>query len=158
MAVTIAIESPLQDDVRALVNALDAHLFAFCEPPHYHMTPEEMATPDTTVFVARDEGVAVACGALRRHSHGIGEVKRMYTIPSSQGRGIGGDILHEIELLARSERLNRLVLETGYQHAAAWRVYSRSGFLKCGPVLDYPDVSSSAFFEKKLETTEPVQR
>ncbi len=36
-----------------------------------------MAEPDTTVFVGRDDGVAVAIGALKRHNGGIGEVKRM---------------------------------------------------------------------------------
>ena len=57
-------------------------------PPEFvfHMTAEEMARPDTTVFIARDSGKAVACGALRRHENGIGEVKRMYTRPSHQGQ------------------------------------------------------------------------
>ncbi len=84
---------------------------------------------------------AIACGALRRHDGGIGEVKRMYTRPAHQGRGIGGRILEAIEALARTEGISRLVLETGDRHAAAWRVYERGGFARCGAVLDYPDYS-----------------
>ena len=35
MRVVIAIESPLQADVRDLIAALDAHLLAVCEPPSH---------------------------------------------------------------------------------------------------------------------------
>lgn len=152
MTVTIQPESPLQDDVRELIGALNAHLLTltpaeFCS----HMTVEQMADGSTTVFVAREDGGrAVACGALRRDADGIGEVKRMYTRPECQGRGIGGAILERIEALAREEGLTRLVLETGHAHDAAYRVYERGGFARCGPVLDYPDTGFSVFYEKRL--------
>jgi len=151
MAVTIAVESPLQDDVRELIAALNAHLLELT-PPEFcsHLTVEQMADADTTVWIARDEGVAVACGALRRHGEGIGEVKRMYTLPSHRGRHIGGDILALIETQARDEGLSQLVLETGHVHDAAWRVYERGGFARCGPVLDYPPSDYSIFYEKSL--------
>jgi putative acetyltransferase len=151
MAVTIAVESPLQDDVRALIAALNAHLLELT-PPEFcsHMTVEQMADADTTVFIARDDRRAVACGALRRHGGSVGEVKRMYTLPSHQGQGIGGRIVAMIEELARKEELARLVLETGHRHDAAWRVYERSGFRRCGPVLDYPPSEYSVFYEKQI--------
>jgi putative acetyltransferase len=151
MTVTISVESPLQDDVRALISALNEHLLAIT-PPEFcsHMTVEQMADADTTVFVARDDGRAVACGALRRHEGGIGEVKRMYTRPSHRGRKIGAMIVEHIEALARGEGLTRLVLETGDRHPAAWTVYERAGFTRCGPVLDYPDSKWSVFYEKNL--------
>ena len=148
---SIAIESPLNNDVRELIAELNAALLALSPPEAcHHLTIEQMAQPDTTVFVAREGGKAVACGALKRHADGIGEVKRMYTRPAFQGRGLGGRILAEIESLARSERLNRLVLETGDRHYAAWRVYERAGFTRCGVVLDYPDSKWSVFYEKPL--------
>ncbi len=148
---TIAAESPLRDDVRALIAALNETLLALSPPEHcHHMTVEEMAGPETTVFVARKEGAAVACGALRRHAGGIGEVKRMYTVPAHQGAGIGGRILERIESVARAESLRELVLETGNRHPAAWRVYERGGFRRCGVVLDYPDTEWSVFYRKEL--------
>jgi len=150
MAITIAAESPLRDDLRALIAELNAALLELTPPEHcYHMTPEEMARPDSTVFVAREDGVAIACGALKRHG-AIGEVKRMYTKPSHQGRGVGGLIVVEIEKRARAEGMTQLVLETGDRHPAAWRVYERAGFKRCGPVLDYPDSRWSVFYEKPL--------
>jgi putative acetyltransferase len=149
--IRIAVESPLQDDVRALIKELNAVLLALTPPEFcFHMSVEQMAEADTTVFIARAGGEAVACGALRRHGGGIGEVKRMYTRPDCQGHGIGGAILDEIENLARRENLTRLVLETGDRHPAAWRVYERGGFTRCGPVLDYLDQPYSVFYEKNL--------
>ena len=154
MALVIAAESPLRDDIRALVAALNAALLALT-PPEFcsHLTVEQMAGADTTVFIAREDGVAVACGALKRHG-AVGEVKRMYTTPRLQGRGLGGRILDEIERTARAEGLGRLVLETGDRHPAAWRVYERAGFRRCGPVLDYPDSQWSVFYEKALASRE----
>lgn len=151
MAISIAQESPLQPQVRTLIAELNAVLLGLT-PPEFcsHMTAEQMAGPETSVFIARDQGTAIACGALKRHAGGVGEVKRMYTRPTHQGQGIGGRILELIERLAVEERLTRLVLETGDRHPAAWRVYERAGFTRCGPVLDYPDTPYSVFYEKAL--------
>jgi putative acetyltransferase len=150
-AIDIVVESPLQDEIRVLVAELNAALLALT-PPEFctHMTVEQMAGDATTLFVAREDGQAVAVGALRRDADGIGEVKRMYTRPEHQGQGIGGAILAEIEALARRDGLTRLVLETGDRHPAAFRVYERGGFTRCGPVLDYPDTGWSVFYEKAL--------
>ena len=149
--ISIGVENPLQDEIRVLVSELNAALLALT-PPEFctHMTVEQMAGGDTTLFVARSDGQAVAIGALRRDRVGVGEVKRMYTRPEHQGQGLGGAILAEIEGLARREGFTRLVLETGDRHPAAWRVYERGGFTRCGPVLDYPDTGWSVFYEKAL--------
>jgi putative acetyltransferase len=151
MAITLAAEDALQDDLRRLIGRLNETLLAltpaeFCS----HMTVDEMARPDTTVFVARADGAAVACGALRRHAGRIGEVKRMYTEPAYQRRGIGARILGEIEALALRGGLRQLVLETGHRHAAAWYLYERAGFTRCGPVLDYPNSPYSVFYAKTI--------
>jgi putative acetyltransferase len=149
--ITIAVETPLQDEVRTLVAELNETLLALTPPEFcFHMTVEQMAEPATTVFVARDDGAAIACGALKRHDGTIGEVKRMYTRPSHRGRRIGAQIVERIEATAREQGLKRLVLETGDRHPAAWAVYERAGFTRCGPVLDYPDSQYSVFYEKRL--------
>jgi len=152
---TIAVETPLSDDVRALVAALNA--WALTETPReftHHLTVEQMAAPDTTVFIARDgDGVAIGMGALKRHADKIGEVKRMYTKPQARGLGIGGAIVARVEQLAREEGVARLVLETGSASgfASAWAVYERQGFTRCGAVVDYPaDTGHNIFYEKLL--------
>jgi len=152
--ITIAAETPLQDDVRALVAALNA--WALEQTPReftHHMTVEQMAEPDTTVFIARDGGgAAVGMGALKRHGEGLGEVKRMFTSPEARGDGLAGKIVGEIESLARQEGLQRLALETGAvpSFGAAWRVYERAGFTRCGAFLDYPPDSPHNIYYEKL--------
>ena len=149
--IDVAAESPLQDDVRVLVAELNETLLALTPPEFcFHLTVEQMAEPSTTLFVAREDGAAVACGALKRHDGAVGEVKRMYTRPSHRGRKIGAVIVERIEALARREGLRRLVLETGDRHPAAWTVYERAGFTRCGPVLDYPWSHYAVFYEKDL--------
>jgi len=151
VAITVAVETPLQDDVRQLIAELNATLLTLTPPEFcFHMSAEQMAEPSTTLFVARQGAAAVACGALCRHAERTAEVKRMYTRPSHQGRGIGGRVLAEIEALARREGFAHLVLETGHRHPAAWRVYERAGFSRCGAVLNYADCRYSVFYEKAL--------
>ncbi|GLQ09556.1 N-acetyltransferase [Devosia yakushimensis] len=154
MTVSIAIETPLQDDVRVLVEKLNAHLLPLSPPEfQFKMTVEQMAGADTTVFVARDEnGQAIGCGALKVHSAELGEVKRMFTDPEIRGKRVGSALLAAIEALAAEKGLGQLMLETGTGPGfdAAQRLYSRSGFTLRGPFLDYPDSEWSAFFEKPV--------
>jgi putative acetyltransferase len=154
MAVTIAVETPLQDDVRRLVSQLNDYLLPLSPIEfQFKMTVEQMAGPETTLFVARDEaGVAVGMGALRVHSVEMGEVKRMFTDPAVRGKRIGSALLEAIEALAREKGLGMLMLETGAAETMleAHRLYQRSGFTRRGPFLDYPDSQWSAFYEKPV--------
>ena len=114
---------------------------------------EQMADPSLTLFVARDSGGRpVGMGALKDHGAGLGEVKRMFTLPEVRGQRVGARILERIEELAREKGIRRLVLETGEASGfePAYRVYERAGFTPCGAVLDYPDSGYSRFYEKTL--------
>jgi putative acetyltransferase len=154
MAIRVSIETPLQDDVRELVEHLNAHMLPLSPLEfQFKMTVEQMAEPETTVFVARDEdGKAVGCGALKMHEDGTGELKRMFTRPEVRGKRVGSALVDAIVGLANAKNVSRLVLETGTGpgFAGACRLYENSGFTRCGVVLDYPDSEYSAFFEKRL--------
>jgi putative acetyltransferase len=155
MAVTVAIESPLQDDVRQLVKELNAYLNPLSPPEfQFQMTVEQMADSATTLFVARDEsGAAVGMGALKIQSPEMAEVKRMYTRPEIRGQRIGVALLDAIVALARDRGIPHLMLETGNVEGfePAHRLYSKAGFTRCGAFLDYPESEYSAFFEKWLQ-------
>jgi putative acetyltransferase len=150
--ISVAVETPLQDDVRILVSELNEALLNLTPREHcHHLTVEQMADVSTTVLVARDaSGAAVGCGALKRHAGKVGEVKRMYTRPSARGAGVGRAILGRIEELARQEGLAALVLETGNNFEAAQHIYRTSGFAETGPLLDYPPSPWTASYEKRL--------
>lgn len=154
MSIEIAIENPLQDDVRLMVAALNAHMIPLTPREfQFQLTVEQMAEPAVTLFVARDgDGRPVGMGALKDHGDGLGEVKRMFTLPEVRGQRVGSQLLRNIEALARKKGIGRLVLETGEAEGfePAYRVYERGGFKTCGAVLDYPDSGYSRFYEKKL--------
>jgi putative acetyltransferase len=154
MAVAIARETPLQDDVRAMVAALNDYLIPLSPREfQFQMTAEQMAGPDTVLFVARNEaGAPVGMGALKVHNATFGEVKRMFTDPSMRGSGVGRLILDAIEAEARERGLVLLRLETGSTEGfePAWRIYERGGFARCGAFADYPDSKYNVFYEKKL--------
>ena len=55
IAITIAPETPLQDEVRVMIKALNAHLSALSPPEFcFQMTAEQIAETATTLFVARE--------------------------------------------------------------------------------------------------------
>jgi putative acetyltransferase len=153
VSIAIAVETPLQDDVRELVAALNE--WALTQTPRefcHHMSVEQMAQPDTTLFVARQNDKAIGMGALRRHTNGVGEVKRMFTRPEARGLGAGKAIVAEIVRLAAAEGCPQLVLETGSVpgFSSAWRVYEGHGFQRCAAVLDYTDSPHNIFYCKDL--------
>jgi len=154
MTLVISVETPLQDEIRDLVAELNAYMIPLTPREfQFQLTVEQMAEPSVTLFVARDEtGRAVGMGALKEHGEGLGEVKRMYTLPEVRGQRVGAAILKRIEEEAHARGVARLVLETGEAPGfePAWRVYERGGFSTCGAVLDYPDSGFSRFYEKKL--------
>lgn len=155
MPISISVENPLQDDVRRLVEQLNDYLLPLSPPEfQFKMTVEQMAEPNTTLFVARDEAHrAVGMGALCVHPAQMGEVKRMWTDPEIRGKRVGSSLLAAIEALARSKGLDVLMLETGNLDGMheAHRLYQRSGFTQRGPYLDYPDSEWSVFYEKPLK-------
>ena len=150
----VTTESPLTDEVRALVAALNAHMRPLSPPEfQFQMTAEQMADASTTVFIVRDEtGQPVGMGALKAHDVSLGEVKRMWSDPALRGKGIGFLVLSAIKAKARELGLERLALETGSTAGfePAWALYQRSGFTPCGAFLDYPDSAYNRFYEKHL--------
>ena len=154
--IDIAIESPLKDDVRALIAALNETLLALT-PRGVLLSPDRRAdgrTGHDRLCRARERrrgrlrGAETSC---RRHRRGQADVHRA----GASGRAASADeSWREIESLARAEGLRELVLETGDRHPAAWRVYERAGFHRCGPVLDYPDSKWSVFYRKELGMAE----
>ncbi|PZO70955.1 MAG: N-acetyltransferase [Sphingomonas taxi] len=152
--VEIRVETPLQDDMRALIaelnDAIDAQEPDTPDEFKFRMTADEMARPDTTTFLVRIGGKAVGCGALRRHDAGFGEVKRMYLRPAARGRGLARRLIARIEAEALAQGLGELALETGIGFSAARRTYESAGFELCGAFADYPDSGYAAFYRKTI--------
>lgn len=149
--ISIAVETPLQPDVRAMVAELNAHLNPLSPREYqFQMSAEQMAEPHTTVFVARDNaGNAIGMGSLKMHNEELAEVKRFWTRMSVRGTGVGRQLLEKVIDLARQNGVARLALETGgtQPFAATWHFYEAGGFSPCGAFLDYPDTQYSRFYD-----------
>jgi len=100
-------------------------------------------------FVARLDGEAVGCGALRI-AHGYGELKRMYVAPAARGHRIGRRILDRIEAAARAEGLACLRLETGIYQPEALALYRSAGYAERDAFGAYAPDPLSVFMEKIL--------
>jgi GNAT superfamily N-acetyltransferase len=74
----------------------------------------------------------------------------MFVVPSARERGIGGNILADLEAWAIAAGMTRIVLETGDRQDAAIRLYERCGFVAIPCFGKYADSKSSRCFEKIL--------
>ncbi|WP_029010127.1 GNAT family N-acetyltransferase, partial [Azospirillum halopraeferens] len=122
------------------------------------LDPATLAAPDVRFFVARRDGTAVGCGALRvDDAAGYGEVKRMYVHPNARGAGIGRRLLARLEAQAAAEGLASVCLETGTEQPEALALYRAAGFRERGPFGGYPASPSSVFLEKPCQPAETAR-
>ncbi len=151
--VEIAVENPDRPEVRRLLEDLNAYLLGLYKPDQcHHLTIRELAGDTVTFFTARIDGELVGCGALRRIDGRMSEVKRMYVLPSLQGRGIGRQLLAAIEARALEQGAGTLVLETGVEQTDAVALYEKTGYTQRGAYLDYAEDGISIFMEKRIAT------
>jgi GNAT superfamily N-acetyltransferase len=116
--------------------------------------PAEFRLPTGLFLVGYVDGIPVATGAWRAHDpdepgyvEGDVELKRMYVIPASQGRGFARAILAELERTAFAEGHRRMVLTTGTPQVAANGLYLATGYQPIpafGIYRDEPDARSYA--------------
>jgi putative acetyltransferase len=149
-APVIAIESPRLPEAAALVAALDRYLGTLYPAESNHLLDlDSLASPDVRFFLARIEGRAVGCAALRL-APAYGELKRMFVLPEARGRRAGRLLLQRIEEETLAADRTVLRLETGDRQPEALRLYRATGFVPCGRFGDYPDDPLSLFMEKRL--------
>jgi putative acetyltransferase len=151
--ITIATEPFESADARRLISALDEHLAGRYPPEQRfgpNLKPEQIAAGLGTFVVARVDGRAVGCGALRKLDGTTAEVKRMYVEPGMRGRGVAGHILDHLEDVAHGLDVHRLVLETGIYQAEAIALYRRAGFAPIRCWGEYAEALTSVCFEKNL--------
>ena len=94
---------------------------------------EELASlkpPDGIIYLLLADGNVEGMGALRKLSHSIGEIKRMYIRPAYRGRGYGKQILNKLLEVGREFRCSSFLLETGKFMTVAQQIYKSVGFVE----------------------------
>jgi len=148
----IALESPDQPDVIALIDALDAYQRPlYPAESHHGVDIATLLQPNVVFAVARDEaGRAVGCGAVMLCGR-FGELKRMYVQPACRGRGVAKALHERLQAEAQKNGCGALMLETGTRQPEAIALYERLGYRRRGPFGDYRPDPHSLFMEKPLD-------
>ena len=100
---------------------------------------EEMAPPHGAFVVLYEDGAPVAGGGLRRLEDGVGEIKRMFVVPSARGRGHGRRVLAALEAAAAELGYLRLRLDTAQSMTVAIALYRGAGY------RDIPDYNGNSY-------------
>ena len=148
----IGFERPDSEDAKSLIRQLDQELLrrypALQETHGLH--PQDLIDPDFTFIMARIDGAAVGCGALRRLAPDVGEVKRMFVLPDFRGRGVARRILEALESRARELHRDSVCLETGIGQPEAIGLYKSAGYREIAGFGEYAGNPFSVCFEKRL--------
>jgi len=149
--ITLGIESPCQADVVRLIEALDVYQSGLYPTESNHfLDVEALALPSVRFLVARRDGWALGCAALRIDPAGWGELKRMFVSPEARGLKLGRRLLDRIEEEARREALACIRLETGIHQPEALGLYRSAGYVEREAFGEYSPDPLSVFMEKSL--------
>ena len=153
MGLSIAAEPFDSRDAQRLVAALDEGLAELYLPEQRfgpNLKPAPLEAGRGTFLVARDDGRAVGCGAIRLIDPRTAEVKRMYVEPDQRGKGVGRAVLARLDAAARQMGAKRLVLETGIRSPEALALYRGAGFKQIACWGEYATSPTSVCMEKIL--------
>jgi ribosomal protein S18 acetylase RimI-like enzyme len=111
--------------------------------------PGEYAPPAGRLLLARRNGQAAGCVAMRRLDAGRGEMKRLYVREAFRGDGLGRTLAGVVIAAAREQRYARLMLDTLPKMGEAIALYRSLGFRETGPYSAEP-TPGAIFFELRL--------
>ena len=150
LAVAVEDEPPASDDAALLLRFLDRELHERYPASSVHGYDPVGEAGGGAFVVARVEGRAVGCGAVRPIEPEVGEVKRMFVAREVRGRGVARAILGALEGRAAALGLRTLRLETGARQPEAIGLYESCGYRRIPPFGEYASDPWSVCFEKVL--------
>jgi GNAT superfamily N-acetyltransferase len=108
----------------------------------------EFTPPNGVFLLARLDGQAVGCGALRTLEADNAEIKRMWVDPAVRGRGIGRSLLAALENAAAELGCRAVRLDTAAYLTEALPLYKSAGYAEIPAYNDNP--YSAHWLEKRL--------
>ena len=138
-------------DFIGLVKELDAYLAVIDGDEHEFYAQFNKTNRLSYVVVVYENNKPVGCGALKEYGENILEIKRMYTVPGSRGKGIASRVLNELELWARELSCQKCILETGPKQQDAIGLYTKSGYNLIPNYGQYAGIANSVCFEKEVK-------
>lgn len=137
-------------DFLELVKLLDVELSVRDGDDHAFYAQFNKPVGLNGVVVAYAEKESVGCGAIKKYSGDIVEIKRMFVHPEKRGLRIGSVILSELEIWAAELGFAECILETGFKQPEAIALYKRSGYEVIPNYGQYVGVDSSVCMKKAI--------
>ncbi|MEO5324917.1 bifunctional helix-turn-helix transcriptional regulator/GNAT family N-acetyltransferase [Mesorhizobium sp. CC13] len=109
---------------------------------------EEYRAPRGSFVVARLDGEAVGCGAVRLFDDSTAEIKRMWVAQSARGFGLASRMLHRLEAVAARLGARSVCLDTNRTLKEAQALYRREGYTEIDRFNDNP--YADHWFSKQL--------
>lgn len=155
-AVAVEVADPAGAAARACIDAYLAELAGrfesgFDPARGPSADPRELVPPSGLFLLARLDGQALGCAALKRIGPAAGEIKRMWVLPSARGLGIAQRLLEALEHHAGAMGMAMLRLDTNRTLTEARALYARNGYREIPPYNDNP--YADHWFEKRLEAS-----
>jgi putative acetyltransferase len=150
---TVTQEDPRNPEV---VTLLERHLeFArgVTPPEDVHaLDLEGLLDPKVTFFSLRDDGALLGIGAIKELDNDHMELKSIHTAQEARGNGVGRTVVEHLLAVARERGAGRVSLETGSmeEFGPSRALYTRLGFVECGPFGDYSPSRASTFMTLEL--------
>ncbi len=145
------------DAAKLIARVQEYYVQLYGGPDESPVDPAEFTPPAGLFLVGYLDEQPVVCGAWRAHRpdepgyvEGDAELKRMFVIPETQGRGYARAILAELERTAHVAGHTRMVLLTGAPQAAAIALYLSSGYEPIPAFGIYRDEPDARCFAKPL--------
>ena len=117
----------------------------FPTPAGYRTTlpePHQFLEPEGVFLVVEVDAAVTGCGGIRSLGHGRFEVKHLWLRPEVRGRGLGRELLAELERRAIALGASELVLDTNASLEAAGGLYRSNGYLDVEPYNDNPNATT----------------
>jgi GNAT superfamily N-acetyltransferase len=130
--ITAAAEDVRSADATQLIDELSTELAALYQVGDgtAGFKPSDVEIPRAAFVIARIDGYAVGCGALRPLDETTVEVKRMYTRAAYRRKGVAQAIMAEFERLAYEFGYTTIKLQTGPLQPEAAALYERVGYYR----------------------------
>lgn len=135
-------------DFVALVKLLDAYLAEKDGRDHDYYNQFNTIATLKNVVIAYENGVPVACGAIKEFDEDSMEVKRMFTQPKVRGKGLASRVLKELEEWATELGCRKCVLETGKRQVEAIALYKNKGYTIIPNYAQYIGLDNSVCFQR----------
>ena len=121
-------------------------------------TAADFAPPSGAFVVLVEDGRTVAGGAFRRVDDTTADLKRIWVAPEARRRGLGRQVLAELEPRARALGYRRFELSTGPNQPEAVALYLAAGYEAHFDVAVPPTDAPLPFSKELAPAADPVAR